>query len=54
MPDDGEVLYRVSYRRPLTLETGNSDEPRTCVEAAEIIYATMSGADIMLLQVSET
>jgi hypothetical protein len=54
MPDQTEVLYRVSSRRPLTLETGNSDEPRTCLHSEEIIYGTMSGADILLLQVSET
>jgi hypothetical protein len=54
MPDNGEVLYHVSSRRPLTLETGNSDEPRTCIEAEEIVYGTMSGIDVMLLQVSET
>jgi hypothetical protein len=54
MPDRGEVLYRVSSRRPLTLETGNSDEPRTCMEAEEIVYGTMSGADIVLLRASES
>ena len=54
MPENGEVLYRVSSRRSLTLETGKSDEPRTCLEVDEIIYATMTGADIMLLQTSET
>jgi hypothetical protein len=54
MPDNGEVLYHVSSRRPLTLETGNSDQPRTCIAAEEIVYATMTGVDVMLLQASET
>lgn len=54
MPDQGEVLYRVGSRRPLTLDTGNRDEPRTCLEADEIVYGTMSGADILLLRVSES
>jgi len=54
MPDHAEVLYRTGTRRPLTLETGNRDEPRTCMEADEIIYGTMNGADILLLQVSES
>jgi len=54
MPDYGEVLYRVSSPRAFTLETGNADEPRTCVQVEEIVYGTMTGADIMLLQVSET
>jgi len=54
MPDQGEVLYRVGSMRALMLETGNSDEPRICVEVEEITYGTMTGADIMLLQLSET
>jgi hypothetical protein len=54
MPGQGEVLYRVRATRSMTLETGKSDEPRTCVEAEEIVYATMTGADIMLVQTSET
>ena len=54
MPDHGEVLYRVSSGRALTLETGNPDEPRTCVQEEEITYGTMTGADIMLMQISET
>jgi hypothetical protein len=53
-PDMGEVLYRASYSRPLTLDTGNSDSPRTCVEADEIVYGTMTGADIVLLRLTET
>jgi hypothetical protein len=31
-PDAGEVLYRLNDKRPLTLETGNSAAPRTCIE----------------------
>ena len=54
MPDRDEVFYRADVRRPLTLETGNSDEPRMCLEADQIVYGTMTGADILLLQVSET
>jgi len=54
MPDHGEVLYRIALRRSLTLETGKSQDPRTCVEADEITYGTMTGADILLLQLTET
>jgi hypothetical protein len=54
MPDHDEVLYREGTRRPLTLETGKSDEPRICMEADEIVYGTMRGGDILLLRVSET
>jgi hypothetical protein len=54
MPDQGEVFYRVSTRRPPTLETGNTDEPRVCMESDEIVYGTMTGGDILLLRVSET
>jgi len=43
MPDQGEVLYRVGSMRALMLETGNSDEPRICVEVEEITYGTMTG-----------
>lgn len=51
---DGDVLSRASYQRPLTLDTGNSEAPRTCVEADEIVYATMTGGDILLLRLTET
>jgi hypothetical protein len=54
MLDVGEVLYRAEYRRALTLETGNSEEPRTCVEADQVVYATLTGADVMLLRLTET
>jgi hypothetical protein len=54
MPEWGEVLYRVGFGRALTLETGNPDQPRTCVEAEEIVYGTLTNADILLLQLSET
>jgi hypothetical protein len=54
MPDHDEVLYREGTRRSLTLETGKSDDPRICMEADEIVYGTMRGADILLLRVSET
>src|SRR5262245_2039502 len=54
MLDMGEVLYRAEYRRALTLETGNSDEPRTCVEADQVVYATLTGVDVMLLRLTET
>ena len=40
--------------RPLTLDTGAIVEPRTCVEADEIVYGTMTGADILLLRLTET
>lgn len=52
--DDGEVLYRADYRQPLTLDTGKSDEPRTCIEADQVVYGTLTGSDIMLLQLTET
>jgi len=52
--DAGEVLYRVEYRRPLTLDTGNSDAPRTCIESEEIVYATLTDGDILLLRLGET
>jgi hypothetical protein len=52
--DDNEVFYHVEYRRQLTLDTGNSEMPRTCVEADEIIYATMTGVDVLLLRLTES
>jgi hypothetical protein len=54
MLDMGEALYRAEYRRTLTLETGNSEEPRTCAEADQVVYATLTGADVMLLRLTET
>lgn len=53
-PDAGEVLYRVSDRQTLTLDTGNGEAPRTCVESDEIIYGTMTDADLVLLRLVET
>ena len=53
-PDAGEVLYRLTDGRLLTLETGNAAAPRTCVEAEEIVYGTMTDADILLLRLTET
>jgi hypothetical protein len=50
----GEVLHRASYQGQLTLETGSSEAPRTCVEADEIVYATMTDRDILLLRLTET
>jgi hypothetical protein len=52
--DDKEVLYHFEYRRPLTLDTGNSETPRTCVETDQIVYATMTGADVLLLRLTES
>jgi hypothetical protein len=52
--DAGEVFYRIEYRRGLTLETGNSEAPRSCVDADQIIYGTLTGADILLLRLVET
>jgi hypothetical protein len=54
MLDMGEVLYRAEYRRTLTLETGNSEEPRTCAEADQVVYETLTGADVLLLRLTET
>jgi len=45
-PDAGEVLYRLSDRRSLSLETGNSAGPRTCIETDRIEYGTLTDADI--------
>jgi hypothetical protein len=53
-PDAGEVLYRLNDKRPLTLETGNSAAPRTCIETEEIVYGTLTGSDILLLRLTET
>ena len=53
-PDVGEVLYRLNDKRPLTLETGNSAAPRTCIETEEIVYGTLTGSDILLLRLTET
>jgi hypothetical protein len=50
----GEALYRTAYRRPLTLDTGRTDAPRTCIEAEEAVYATLTGGDILLLRLTET
>ena len=47
-------MYRLSDRRPLTLETGNSAAPRTCIETEEIVYGTLTDADILLLRLTET
>ena len=52
--DDGEVMYRTDYRRSLTLDTGKSDEPRTCIETDQVVYGTLTGGDIMLLRLTET
>jgi len=54
MLDMGEVLYRAEYRRTLTLKTGNSEEPRTCAEADQVVYETLTGADVLLLRLTET
>lgn len=54
MLDSGEVLYRFGYQRPLTLDTGKSDAPRTCVEADQIVYGTLTGGDMMLLRLTES
>ena len=51
---DGEVLHRASYQRPLALDTGSSEAPRTCLEADVNLYATMTGGDILLLRLTET
>jgi Trypsin-like peptidase domain len=53
-PDVGEVLYRLNDKRPLTLDTGNSSAPRTCIETDEIVYGTLTGSDILLLRLTET
>ena len=53
-PDAGEVLYRLSDRRSLSLETGNSAGPRTCIETDRIEYGTLTDADILLLRLTET
>jgi hypothetical protein len=53
-PDAGEVLSRVADERWVTLETGRSDEPRACARSDQIVYATMTDADIMILQLTET
>ncbi|HZR86481.1 MAG TPA: hypothetical protein VFB02_06740 [Bradyrhizobium sp.] len=54
LPDAGEVLYRVGERRTLTLDAGNIEAPRTCIEIDQIVYGTMTEADILLLQSTET
>ena len=53
-PDVGEILYRLNDKRPLTLETGNSAAPRTCIETEQIVYGTLTGSDILLLRLTET
>ena len=53
-PDAGEVLYRLNDKRQLTLETGNRAVPRTCAETDEIVYGTLTGADLLLLRLTET
>jgi len=35
-PDAGEALYRLGDHRSLSLETGNSAGPRTCIETDRI------------------
>ncbi len=52
--DAGEVLADVEYRRPLTLDTGNSETPRTCVQSDRIVYASLTDTDVMLLRLDET
>jgi hypothetical protein len=53
-PDVGEVLSRAADNRWLTLETGRSEEPRVCVQSDEIVFATLTDTDIMILQLTET
>ena len=53
-PDAGEVLARVTDTRWLTLETGQSEEARACVQSDEIVLATLTDTDIMILQLTET
>jgi len=52
--DDGEVLYGAAYQRSLTLDTGKSEEPRTCIEADQVLYATLTAVDVLLLRLTET
>jgi hypothetical protein len=53
-PDAGEVLYRLDDQRSLSLETGNSAAPRTCIETDRIEYGTLTNADVLLLRLTET
>lgn len=52
--DVGEVLTHVADDRWLTLETGRSEEPRVCVKSDEIVFATLTDTDIMILQLTES
>jgi hypothetical protein len=53
-PDAGEVLYRLDDQRSLSLETGNSGAPRTCIETDRIEYGTLTDGDVLLLRLAET
>jgi hypothetical protein len=53
-PDAGEILYRLTGQRSLSFETGNSAAPRTCIETDQIIYGTLTDADVLLLRLTDT
>ena len=48
------MLYRLDDQRSLSLETGNSAAPRTCIETDRIEYGTLTNADVLLLRLTET
>jgi hypothetical protein len=54
MLGEGEILHQVTDLGHMTLITGNGSEPRVCVRAREIVYGTMTEADMMLFRLVET
>lgn len=49
-----EIIHNHPVNSPLTLETGKAAAPRTCLVAEQLLYATLTGADIALYQLNET
>jgi Trypsin-like peptidase domain len=50
----GKVLHKFPLSASFALETGNDATPRVCVEAEEIVYATMTLADIAIYRLAES
>lgn len=50
----GEVFHNFKLQTAFTLDTGNLAEPRTCIGVEQLLYATLTGRDIALYQLSES
>jgi V8-like Glu-specific endopeptidase len=54
VPAPGEVLVRIKEERTFALDTGNAAAPRACVNADELVYATLTQLDVAIYQLTET